>query len=193
MLDQKSNMKQLDEIKKEITATTDSIKKINGEILHLSTRETELDGKLDNLNGSITAAENEEKEGVTKFARGVISENELDSFRTKISTMQGKRKNIIAALGVVDEDKGGLQDNRKTTLSAVESLKKKAWNLIYEIEMSKNIASFQKLWVAYEDRMPVHGRADFNGFIQSIHSASQFNKDAEMQQSRAALTREYLS
>jgi chromosome segregation ATPase len=141
-------MEQLDTLKKEIAEVKNQISIVNGNIETLQKKHGEIAGKLSKIDAEVSAVEEKQKAAITRFARGEISEDDLDEFQVQLFTLKGKKKSFAGAIAVIDKD---LEEARKTLEPSKDLLKRKtesAWRLVRDLELSKAAVFLRRAFVA---------------------------------------------
>jgi chromosome segregation ATPase len=146
----KDRMVEFKGLKKELSKEASALKEIDGEIERLNQKKVEFSGKLAALAADKTNAEKEQDGAVTRYAHGEITEEALDGYREAILSLEGKRKNMAAALVVVEKDLAAALERRKTCEEKQRDMDKQLWRLITDIEAAKLIPHLRRAFAAFK-------------------------------------------
>lgn len=100
-------------------------------------RVQELHRKSSQCSGEILTAEKLKDEAVRKYARGEITEAELNKARKAVSEAKTAAENACETLQIVQVDGERLYDHRNSCLAAVQRAEDSLWASIHATELPK--------------------------------------------------------
>lgn len=141
---------ELEKQKAEIARGKKSLEEIEGVIGRLGLKHEEISARLAEIDSGLVVAEKEQNAATVQFARGEISEDELDRFHGKITFLNGKRTSIAAALVVVSGDLAAATEKAKNIRDLLKRLEDAAWGLIANAEISKAAVMLRRAFAALQ-------------------------------------------
>jgi predicted nucleic acid-binding Zn-ribbon protein len=185
---------QLKALKKEIKADKETLLLHDEELRRLCDKKAEFQGKLTNIGTKITKAESDCTAAVSRYARGEITESELDGLQENLAQLQRKKLNITGALDVVEKDESAIVDKKNELRKTLKEKERRAWSCIYKIEIQNIAGPIGRAYVALDKASPsVFGaRTDSSSIIRSAAELNKFASEDNVRKIADEMYKEYL-
>jgi hypothetical protein len=127
-----------------------SLEGVEAVIDQLNVKHTEMSAKLADIDAALNVAEKEQQEAVVRYARGEITEEQLENYPVNISSLKEKRSVTAAALDVVEKDIAAAKVREKEISEQIRGQEAAAWRMIGEIELAKAAMFLRRAFAAFD-------------------------------------------
>jgi len=145
-------MEEIKALKKGLAPALEAVEKQKNDLATINSRKKEFSDSIASMNSEVGTLEKEQSEAVTRYAKGEVSGETLDGFQERISALQARKKNVSAALGIVEAEITKVQEKLDSARKALQEKENAIWGKIYENELGKAVPQLKRAFAAFQNR-----------------------------------------